>query len=256
VKANGYMENTGQFLSMTVDEKMTQYPVMISGGPLGMYQYKMHQVVLHFGAKDSVGSEHAIDGEKFAGEVQIFGFNLDLYGNFSEAAKMPHGIVAIALVVEVGKPTSDELKKLVAAAMNVTFKSRKTKISFQPYALQFVTGHYVTYEGSFTFPGCFETVTWIIMNKPIYISKSDLKTMREIHATEQKTRDPQFLTDNFRPLKPLNRRLLRTNINFKTTGTACPTMYKDMGYKANPNRKTNRFDMSSSIATTAFLDTN
>ena len=33
------------------------------------------------------------------------------------------------------------------------------------------TDHYMTYEGSTTYPGCWETVTWIVMNKPIYISR-------------------------------------------------------------------------------------
>ena len=29
---------------------------------------------------------------------------------------------------------------------------------------------YITYEGSMTEPGCQETVTWIIMNRPIYVT--------------------------------------------------------------------------------------
>ena len=32
------------------------------------------------------------------------------------------------------------------------------------------TRGYITYEGSMTEPGCQETVTWIIMNRPIYIT--------------------------------------------------------------------------------------
>ena len=32
------------------------------------------------------------------------------------------------------------------------------------------TRGYITYEGSLTEPGCQETVTWIIMNRPIYIT--------------------------------------------------------------------------------------
>lgn len=39
---------------------------------------------------------------------------------------------------------------------------------FRPSGLMPKTEHYVTYEGSLTYPGCFETVTWIIMNSPIY----------------------------------------------------------------------------------------
>ena len=32
------------------------------------------------------------------------------------------------------------------------------------------TSDYITYDGSMTQPGCQETVTWIIMNKPLYMS--------------------------------------------------------------------------------------
>lgn len=32
------------------------------------------------------------------------------------------------------------------------------------------TTEYMTYEGSLTIPGCQESVTWIIFNKPIYLS--------------------------------------------------------------------------------------
>lgn len=32
------------------------------------------------------------------------------------------------------------------------------------------TDDYITYEGSLTEPGCHETVTWVIPNKPIYIT--------------------------------------------------------------------------------------
>lgn len=31
--------------------------------------------------------------------------------------------------------------------------------------------HYVTYEGSMTAPGCQETVTWIVLNKPLFITR-------------------------------------------------------------------------------------
>lgn len=36
------------------------------------------------------------------------------------------------------------------------------------------TKHYMTYEGSITMPACHETTTWIILNKPIYITKQQV----------------------------------------------------------------------------------
>ena len=32
------------------------------------------------------------------------------------------------------------------------------------------TKDYMTYEGSLTQPGCHETVSWIVFNKPLYIT--------------------------------------------------------------------------------------
>jgi carbonic anhydrase len=37
------------------------------------------------------------------------------------------------------------------------------------------TQDYMTYEGSQTQPGCSETVTWIILNKPIYITHKQVQ---------------------------------------------------------------------------------
>lgn len=36
------------------------------------------------------------------------------------------------------------------------------------------TKNFITYEGSLTYPGCYETVTWVIMNNPIYITIEDV----------------------------------------------------------------------------------
>lgn len=36
------------------------------------------------------------------------------------------------------------------------------------------TSQFMTYEGSTTMPGCHETVTWIVLNKPIYITKAEV----------------------------------------------------------------------------------
>lgn len=37
------------------------------------------------------------------------------------------------------------------------------------------TDYYMTYDGSTTAPACYETVTWIIINKPIYITKQQVR---------------------------------------------------------------------------------
>ena len=36
------------------------------------------------------------------------------------------------------------------------------------------TDYYMTYEGSTTHPGCWETTTWIVFNKPIYVTRQEV----------------------------------------------------------------------------------
>lgn len=47
-------------------------------------------------------------------------------------------------------------------------------LNFFPKEFLPVTPSFVTYEGSLTRPGCMETVTWVILNKPIHVSHSQV----------------------------------------------------------------------------------
>ena len=40
------------------------------------------------------------------------------------------------------------------------------------------TDHYITYDGSLTQPGCYETVTWILYNKPAIISREQVNKLK------------------------------------------------------------------------------
>lgn len=112
---------------------------------------------------------------------------------------------------------------------------------FRPFELIPKTENYVTYEGSLTLPGCYETVTWVIYNLPIYITKEDLAiwdSLQQVPSTN--AANPAFMSPNYRPLKPLNGRLFRTNINVKYKNRSpqgsCPSVYLDVGYRSNPKR--------------------
>ncbi|PNF44141.1 hypothetical protein B7P43_G02283, partial [Cryptotermes secundus] len=75
------------------------------------------------------------------------------------------------------------------------------------------TDYYMTYDGSTTMPACHETVTWIILNKPIYITKQQLHGLRRLMQGDGK--HPKApLGNNFRPPQPLHLRPVRTNIDF------------------------------------------
>lgn len=42
------------------------------------------------------------------------------------------------------------------------------------------TSSFITYDGSMTIPPCFETATWILMNKPVYLTR-----MQVSHTCQQ-----------------------------------------------------------------------
>ncbi|VDM80937.1 unnamed protein product [Strongylus vulgaris] len=173
--------------------------------------------------------------------VQLLAYNIDLYTNYSQAVTQPRGLLAISVIVDIGDITEVALRRLTVASQSITYKGMKTTLrQLHPAGLLPRTHHYVTYEGSLTIPGCHETVTWIIMNNPIYITREDLQIWNELQKTETKQADPAYMTPAYRPLKALNGRLLRTNINVsykQTSASTCSSnIYTEMGYRSNPAR--------------------
>lgn len=68
------MWNTGHGIVFRVGEESSHHHeamVNISGGPL-TYNYPVYSVAFHFGLDDASGSEHAIAGRNFVGEVSMF----------------------------------------------------------------------------------------------------------------------------------------------------------------------------------------
>ncbi|MFH4975321.1 hypothetical protein AB6A40_002030 [Gnathostoma spinigerum] len=237
-------ENMGQLPLVTVNDSSHDYKnVNISGGPSFPYRYRFHHLTVHFGrtSEGGRGSEHTIDRVRFPAEIQFLAYNTDLYANFSEAMSQPRGLLAIAIIIDIGTITNTELRKLTVASQSITYKGWKTTLqNFNVYGFMPKTDDYISYEGSLTFPGCYETVTWIIMNNPIYITLEDLQIWGDLQQTEEKQPNPVLMSPNYRPLKALNGRLIRTNINVKyrpnSTQSCASNIYVDMGYKANPAR--------------------
>ncbi|KAL4230038.1 Carbonic anhydrase-related protein 10 [Mactra antiquata] len=228
----GTVVNNGVDLSIEVNDTEDFLPVNITLGPLS-YKYTVARIKFHFGSWDGVGSEHSVNGEFFDGEVHIEAFNSDVFANFSHAQKAPRGVAIIAAFLQVGKRSDENFEILANLSKLVPYKGQRVRlkelslVSFLPNK-----DNYITYEGSFTQPGCYETVTWIILNRPIAVSHSQLETLRNLRQRD--VNHPQsFMADNIRPIMPLNRRTLRTNINFKR---GC-TMQEERYYQLNTRKR-------------------
>ncbi|KAH7644785.1 carbonic anhydrase-related protein 10-like [Dermatophagoides farinae] len=201
---DGNLINTGRSIEIEVDQKK---PIIITGGPLS-YQYTLSNVTLHFGRENNRGSEHSINQLQFSGELQFYGYNGQLYSNWSEAKRSPNGLVAIATMIKMTKnmSTNAQLKIMINSFKNISNRGDIQQLNrLNLKELLSDTKQFVTYEGSLTQPACFESVQWIILNKPLYISGHQLHQLR----TSLKSDGHQ---DNFRPIQQLNNRMVTTNI--------------------------------------------
>ncbi|GIY24815.1 carbonic anhydrase-related protein 10 [Caerostris extrusa] len=73
--------------------------------------------------------------------------------------------------------SSPDLRLITSNVGKILYKRRYTRIKeIQIFGLLPTTGnHFMTYEGSTTTPGCHETVTWIVLNKPAYMTKTEIE---------------------------------------------------------------------------------
>jgi len=211
-EVDGRITNTGQSLVFKVEEG--QLAINISEGPLA-YKYQFQEMYFHWGESDTSGSEHTVNHQHFPAEIQIYGFNIQLYPNLTTAREYPGGVVSISILVNLKETITEDdssLHTIISHLSEVKYRGGSTKTG--PISLASIipsTDHYITYEGSTTFPGCWETTTWIVYNKPVYISKHDLDSFRSLRQGDR-LHEKAPLGNNLRPQQPLNNRALRTNI--------------------------------------------
>ncbi|OAD53215.1 Carbonic anhydrase-related protein 10 [Eufriesea mexicana] len=146
--------------------------------------------------------------------LQIFGFNSQLYNNFSDALQRAQGIVAVSLLLQVGDLSNPALRIFTEELDKIRYGGQAMEIKrFVVRELLPDTKYYMTYDGSITMPACHETTTWIILNKPIYITQQQLIALRQLMQGDKGELNAP-LGNNFRPPQPLHHRPVRTNIDF------------------------------------------
>ena len=74
--------------------------VNVTGAGLG-YSYQLTTAVLHWGEGAAGGSEHSVGGRGAALELQLLGYNGQLYPRHTTAARSPNGVVGVAVLAQV-----------------------------------------------------------------------------------------------------------------------------------------------------------
>ena len=76
---------------------------------------------LHWGSRNEndengvSGSEHAINGHFFPAEIQLYGFNADLFHNLSQGMMQPNGAVGVVIMIqESDRATNRGIKTILS----------------------------------------------------------------------------------------------------------------------------------------------
>lgn len=198
------IENTGASWKLNwIPEKSS-----LSGGPL-KDEFKLEQMHAHWGKEEGRGAEHTFDGKVYDGELHLVHWNTK-YGSFGEAVDKGDGLAVIGIFLQVGETANEEFAKITDVLSAIKKKGDKSQVSakIDPSTLIKPGGDsYFTYEGSLTTPPLFESVTFLLYDKPMTISKEQIAQMRSLLVGLEDNCD--CVVDNFRPVCPKNNRKVK-----------------------------------------------
>ncbi|XP_078358474.1 carbonic anhydrase 2-like isoform X2 [Oculina patagonica] len=206
----GALVNNGHAPTFTVDS--SRGSALLIGGPWGDSSvYILQQLHFHFGCEASRGSEHAVDGKLYSGELHFVTYNTK-YVNFDAAADNPDGlsVIAVFFVDNGGDESNAEWQKLTTAMKQIAKADSNKKVPMNlnlynlvPQLRDLSRTSFYSYKGSLTTPPCHQSVNWIVLQYSVSTSREVMVAMRSLHNHEGHS-----MCDNFRPTQPLNGRIV------------------------------------------------
>ncbi|XP_015588446.1 carbonic anhydrase 2 [Cephus cinctus] len=203
------LSNNGHTVILKMEDSNN---VRVSGGPLGHETYVFEQLHFHWGKNDLEGSEDLINNHSFAMELHAV-FYKEEYGSMNEALNYPDGLTVLAYFFEVTNHPNPTFQTLV---QRLPFIEEVDSTDFLPGPLMLESflapkpstiENYFTYNGSLTTPPCSEVVIWIDFKDPFLLSHQQLAAFRNV-----RTSNGYRITHNFRPIQPLQDRVVYRNI--------------------------------------------
>uniref|UniRef100_A0A8C5LJ72 Carbonic anhydrase n=1 Tax=Jaculus jaculus TaxID=51337 RepID=A0A8C5LJ72_JACJA len=173
----------------------------IAGGGLDV-PYQATQLHLHWSQEQDRGSEHSLDGERFAMEMHI------VHVKQEKSNDARNKIAVLAFLVEVGDQVNKGFQPLVEALSHIPKPDMSTTVN-ETSLLDMLPEekklrHYFRYLGSLTTPNCDETVVWTVFQEPIQLHKDQfLEFSQKLYYDKNKT---LAMKDNVRPLQRLGAR--------------------------------------------------
>ena len=153
------------------------YQLTITHGPLHDRDYRLDHYHCHWGS-----SEHAVEGETFAGELHLVHHGLQ-YKDLQEAAGHAGGVAVVAvLLTEDDENPNPELEKIGEVLPQITLAGEQAQTAEVVEVEGLLPGDrdYLTYRGSLTSPGFQEGAVWAVLVHPVGVSRACLARMQQL----------------------------------------------------------------------------
>ncbi|ODN01269.1 putative carbonic anhydrase 5 [Orchesella cincta] len=192
-ESNKFMESNGRTVVIKLlDKKLPSFEWKEQKAT-----YIFNSVHLHWGANNSVGSEHIIASKAFSVEMHMVHVRADLKtlpNALKSGEKNGLAVIGVLFEVDPSLKTNDDLQPIVSDLSDILSSGKTAKFDRKLSLKAFMKGdqayHYL---GSLTTPGCNEAVAWLVWKEPNKISPSDLDAFRTVMNTMGKP-----LMNNFR----------------------------------------------------------
>ncbi|KAK6317556.1 hypothetical protein J4Q44_G00129560 [Coregonus suidteri] len=196
----GLIKNNGHSVQVSVPHE-----AYVFGGDLET-PYKAVQFHLHWGKNGGPGSEHTIDGEQYPMELHIVHMKQQ-HSNLGDALKDPSGVAVLGFFYEESLSANRKYDPIVKALQSISTTGTQTSLSAvsleQLIPPQQNLTNYYRYKGSLTTPNCTESVVWTVFEKPIPLSRDQLRVFSDLQF-----KDGKNMVGTFRPVQPLNGRVV------------------------------------------------
>ncbi|XP_067318648.1 carbonic anhydrase 14 [Anolis sagrei] len=169
------LKNNGHTIVLDLPRNLS-----VSGGGFP-FPYQAAQLHLHWGSQPGLGgSEHTVDGHRFAGELHVVHYD-SRFGSIKEAAKEPGGLAVLAAFLEVGSEENAPYQHILEHLGAIQEEGEETLVGGFDVTqlLPADLGRYFRYNGSLTTPPCFQTVNWTIFNQTLRLSPQQISVLED-----------------------------------------------------------------------------
>ncbi|KAM6109100.1 carbonic anhydrase 9-like [Phoenicopterus ruber ruber] len=199
------LRNNGHTVLLELPESLA-----ITGGYA--QQYQAVQLHLHWGSPAGPGSEHTINGRRFAAEIHVVHYNTK-YDSFKEALVHPDGLAVLGAFLEVGPRKNPYYEEILKHLYKIQREGEEVLVpgfniaGLLPANLKL----YFHYNGSLTTPPCYQTVKWTIFNQTMLLSPDQMSML----VMSLRNDDSKPLQSNYRVVQGLHGRQVLAS--FQTT---------------------------------------